>query len=129
MSSIPKDQILYDKIKKNIYTKIPKHSAYRSGLLVKEYKKQYLKKYKNNNAYHGVKKENKGLSRWFKEEWRNQRCEIGYKYNSDIYRPTKKITSKTPVIFKELTKKELSQAMKEKLKKGRVTKFRLKGKK
>lgn len=124
MSNIPKDKILYDKIKLKIYNKIPKHSAYRSGLIVKEYKKQYIKKYKNEVSYYGVKKEKKGLSRWFKEEWKNQRGEIGYKNKNDVYRPTKKITSKTPLTFKELTKKEIKKARKEKSSKGRIYKFR-----
>ena len=43
MSNIPKDKILYNKIKANIYKKIPKHSAYRSGLIVKEYKTIFKK--------------------------------------------------------------------------------------
>ena len=34
----PKDIKLYNKIKKEVYSNIPKHSAYRSGILVKEYK-------------------------------------------------------------------------------------------
>ena len=37
----PKDQNLYNKTKAQIYKKHPKHSAYRSGLLVKAYKKKY----------------------------------------------------------------------------------------
>ena len=41
----PTDNSLYDKIKKRIYKKNPKHSAYRSGILVKTYKKEFLKKY------------------------------------------------------------------------------------
>ncbi len=41
----PKDQVLYDKIKKQINTKY-KPSAYRSGLLVKKYKEEYLKNIK-----------------------------------------------------------------------------------
>jgi hypothetical protein len=126
MSNIPKDEKLYDKIKLQIYNKIPKHSAYRSGIVVKEYKKAYLKKYKSNDAYHGQKKVKKGLSRWFKEEWKNQRGEIGYKNKNDVYRPTKKITSKTPLTFNELTNKEILKARKEKYTKGRVNKFRKK---
>ena len=43
----PTDPILYDKIKQKITSKY-KPSAYRSGLLVKEYKKEYEKKHKNN---------------------------------------------------------------------------------
>lgn len=76
--SIPKDKDLYEKVKKKIYQKIPKHSAYRSGLIVKKYKEEYEKIYKSKKSYIG-KKNNKGLSRWFKEEWRNQDGEIGYK--------------------------------------------------
>ena len=37
----PKDDKLYLKIKKEMFEKYPHPSAYRSGLLVKEYKKQY----------------------------------------------------------------------------------------
>jgi hypothetical protein len=48
----PKDQILYEKIKQNINSKY-KPSAYRSGLLVQEYKRENLKKYKNDDAYIG----------------------------------------------------------------------------
>ena len=43
MSAIPKDKELYEKTKKEIYSKYPKHSAYRSSLLVKAYKEAYLK--------------------------------------------------------------------------------------
>ena len=41
-----KDKILYEKVKKEIYLKYPKHSAYRSGLLVKKYKEEYYKNIK-----------------------------------------------------------------------------------
>ena len=37
--STPTEKKLYDQVKKEIYEKYPKHSAYRSGLLVQEYKK------------------------------------------------------------------------------------------
>jgi hypothetical protein len=40
----PRDNILYNKIKKKVYKKNPKHSAYRSGILVQEYKKAFKKK-------------------------------------------------------------------------------------
>ena len=39
---IPRDLILYDKIKNEISNKY-KHSAYRSGLIVKKYKNEYSK--------------------------------------------------------------------------------------
>ena len=120
----PKDQELYDKTKKEVYKRIPKHSAYRSGVLVQTYKKKFAKKYgKQKSPYSGKKTKKKGLGRWFAEEWKNQRGEIGYKYKNDVYRPTKRITKKTPTTFKELTKKRVKRARKEKYRTGRVKKF------
>ena len=36
----PANKQLYEKVKAEIYKKYPNHSAYRSGLLVQEYKRQ-----------------------------------------------------------------------------------------
>ena len=81
---------------KRIYKKQPTHSAYRSGKVVKEYKKQFTKKYgKRKSPYKGTKTKKRGLTRWFDEKWVNQRGEIGYKNKNDIYRPTHIITKKT----------------------------------
>ena len=124
MDNLPKDMVLYNKIKKGVYEKYPKHSAYRSGTLVKEYKKAYNKKYGNDGSYTGKKTEKKGLARWFKEEWKNQRGEVGYSKNIDVYRPTKRVDKTTPATFKELSKTQISKAMKEKKKTGRVKKFK-----
>ena len=104
------------KLKKDIYAKYPKHSAYRSGLLVKEYKDR-------GGAYSGDKSEG-SLGRWFKEEWKNQRGETGYKKKGYVYRPTKRVNSKTPTTFKELSKKEIESARREKAKTGRVKEFK-----
>ena len=117
----PTDPILYEKIKKDITSKY-KPSAYRSGLLVQEYKKEYLKKHKNNNAYIGDR-ETSNLKRWFDEKWANQRGETGYKLKSDVYRPTIRINNKTPITFNELTSKQIREAKKEKARKGRVKNF------
>ena len=119
----PTDQKLYNKTKKYIYKKYPEHSAYRSGLLVQEYKKRFTKKYGSKSPYKGKKRENKGLSRWFKEEWVNQRGEVGYKYKSDVYRPSKRITKKTPKTFDELSKKQIKKARSKKYRKGRINRF------
>ena len=124
MANIPKDTKLYESVKNKIYKQIIKHSAYRSGILVKEYKKAYLKKYKSNKAYYGKKTNKQGLARWFKEEWKNQRGEVGYKNTNDVYRPTRRVTPKTPLTFNELTKYELTKAKKIKEIKGRVYRFR-----
>ena len=92
-------------------------------ILVQNYKEAYFNKYKKNNAYSGKKTKKRGLKRWFLEDWRNQHDEIGYKHKSDIYRPTKKITSQTPKTLFELTKKQLKLARRKKLTKKRVNKF------
>lgn len=121
----PKDIKMYNKTKKMIYKKYPKHSAYRSGILVKTYKKEYMKKYgKNKEPYRGKKSKKEGLKRWFREKWVNQRGEVGYKYKNDIYRPSKRITKKTPITHKELSKKEIKRARREKYSKKRVKKFK-----
>ena len=115
--SVPTDKKLYEKVKAEIYKKYSKHSAYRSGLLVKEYKSQ-------GGNYSGKENNNSGLNTWFREKWTNTRSGTGYKYKSDVYRPTKRITKDTPSTFKELSKKEIDRARREKAKKGRVKEFK-----
>ena len=124
MAPIPRDKKLYNKVKKKIYKKYPKHSAYRSGLLVQKYKKDFKKKCGNKNPYIGKKTKKSGLRRWFDEKWVNQRGEVGYKYKNDVYRPSKRITKKTPITHNELTKKEIKRARKIKYTRGRVKRFR-----
>lgn len=120
----PRDKKLYNKTKRYIYKKYPKHSAYRSGLLVQEYKKRYSKKYgKKRDPYKGKKTEKKGLGRWFREKWVNQRGEVGYRYKSDVYRPSKRITKKTPKTYKELSKQQIKKARSKKYRVGRVNRF------
>ena len=114
--SEPTNKKLYEKVKAEIYKKYPQHSAYRSGLLVKEYKSQ-------GGKYSGTK-DNAPLSKWFREKWSNQRGESGYKYKSDVYRPTKRISKDTPATFSELSKKEIARARREKASTGRVEKFK-----
>ena len=93
--SVPTDLKLYEKIKKKVKNKFIKTSrwpsAYGSGYLVKEYKKEFKKIYGNKNPYKLVKnnnsnkrksnkkksnkkKSNKNISkltRWFDEKWVN----------------------------------------------------------
>lgn len=119
----PTDEKLYEKVKKEVYKEIKQHSAYRSGILVKRYVKEFEEKYKNKEAYIGKKPDKKvGLQRWFLEEWKNQRNEVGYKKEGDYYRPTKRITNKTPRLHKELSKEEKKKAYKLK-KKGERASF------
>ena len=130
MSNKPTDNTLYEKVKKEVYKDIPKHSAYRSGIVVKKYKKRFTEKYgKKKKPYTGKKTQKKGLKRWFAEDWRNQRGEVGYKYKNDIYRPKKRITEETPDTHDELTEKEIKKARRTKYKKGRVNRFKKGGNK
>ena len=122
--NVPNDKKMYNRIKKAIYKKNPKHSAYRSGIIVKTYKKKFGNKYGKKKPYKGKKTQKQGLQRWFKEKWVNQRGKIGYKYKNDIYRPSKRITKNTPVTHKELTKKQIKRARKEKYTRGRVKRFK-----
>ena len=69
----PVDQELYDRIKERVKNRIPKHSAYRSGIIVTEYKEAFKKKYGSKKSPYTGAKNKSGLTRWFKEDWRNQR--------------------------------------------------------
>lgn len=118
----PRDHILYDKIKKEITSRY-KPSAYRSGLIVKQYKEAYKELYKTDNAYIGDKPKVSNLGRWFNEKWRNQRGEIGYEYKNDVYRPTIRISKDTPKTYNERSMADIERARKEKELKGRVKRF------
>ena len=121
MRSKPNDPELYSKIKQRVYRKIPKHSAYRSGHLVQQYKKAFAAKHGKKAPYSGGSKK---LKRWFKEDWRTQDGSKTYKKKSDVFRPTKRISKKTPVLHSELSKSEVKAAQKEKATTGRVKRFR-----
>lgn len=118
----PRDKELYNAIKEDIISKY-KPSAYRSGMIVRKYKEEYQKKYGNSNSYIGEKNKNKGLARWYNEEWKNQRGEIGYSKKGDIYRPSIRINKDTPITWKELTPEQIKEASKEKERLGRVKRF------
>ena len=107
--SIPANKQLYEQVKKEIYEKHPKHSAYRSGLLVREYKKR-------GGTYIGKENKSSGLNRWFREKWESQRGETGYRYKSDVYRPTVRVNKDTPTTVNELTKGQIEKARTEQTK-------------
>ena len=112
--SVPKNTKLYEKVKKFIYKKYPKQSAYRSGFLVKKYKEL-------GGTYIGRKKG--PLARWFKEDWKSNTGHYGYTSKSSVYRPTKRISKKTPKTFSELSRKEILRAKREKYRTGHVNLF------
>jgi len=92
-----------------------KHSAYKSSLVVKAYKKM-------GGKYSGAKPKNSGLTRWHKEDWRTRSGSKTYKKKGDIFRPTKRISSKTPTTMSELSKKQKDKAEAEKKKKKKEKK-------
>ena len=113
----PSNKVLYQQVKDEIYKKYPKHSAYRSGLIVKEYKRR-------GGTYIGKASKDEGLSRWLKEHWSTQDGSPIYKHKNDIFRPTIRATKDTPTTFQELTNKEVERARRETAKTGHVKRFK-----
>jgi len=105
---------LYERVKKSIHMK---PSAYRSALIVRRYKQL-------GGTYNKPKPKLTGLSRWFAENWKSNTGKYGYTSKSSVYRPTKRITAKTPTTFSELTKSQLLRAKREKAQTGRVKVFK-----
>lgn len=118
------DASLYARVKRSVYRQHPRHSAYRSGLLVQRYKSAFRAKHgPRKSPYRGKRSRKTGLARWFAEDWRNQRGGVGYQRASDVYRPTRRVTSKTPTTFRELSTSRLQSARRQKYRSGRVRRF------
>jgi hypothetical protein len=109
------DPILYEKVKKSVHMK---PSAYRSGLIVKRYKQL-------GGGFIGPKPKRTGLSRWFAENWKSDTGKYKYTTKSSVYRPTKRITSKTPTTFSELNRAQVLRAKREKARTGHVKRFKV----
>ena len=119
---------LYNKIKNTIKRKMKKEnkawpSAYASGQLVQEYKRQ-------GGKYIGKKpSKSKGLGRWYEEKWINV-CKLPKKVSCGrpktslkdwtkdypYCRPSKRINKSTPKTASELTKAEIKRRCKKKQK-------------
>ena len=74
----------------------------------------------------GVRKTAKGLAlkRWFKEKWTTPSGNTDYSKGENTFRPTKKISKKTPKTWNELSDADKAKAKKEKNTKGRVSKYK-----
>ena len=103
--NIPLDLDLYQKAKDIVYKQYPQHSAYRSGMLVK--------KYKDMGGTYSGKKTKKGLTRWFKEEWKNIDPEAKDE-SYPVYRPTKRVSKETPLLMSEIDPEDLKEKIKQK---------------
>ena len=94
--SKPSNINLYNKIKQEAESIYKKPSAYKSGWIVKEYKRR-------GGKYKGTKTDN-GLTRWFLEDWKD----VGNK-DYPVYRPTKRINKETPLTINEINKKKFNE--------------------
>ena len=123
----PTDKDLYDDVKKEIIKKYPKHSAYRSMLIQKEYKKVFMDKYKDNKQPYLDKKPKKDkLNRWLDERWINVYAYINenkiVECGNDEYvkfsacRPLVKVNEETPMTIDELLKKHGKKKLNELIK-------------
>tara|TARA_Y100000592_G_C5450054_1_gene308229 strand:- start:170 stop:418 length:249 start_codon:yes stop_codon:yes gene_type:complete len=65
------------------------------------------------------------LKRWFKEDWRTLSGDKDYSKGDRTFRPTRRVSSKTPVTASELTEAEKRRARKEKKERGRVSRYRI----
>ena len=99
------DKKLYERVKKEVYAKMPKHSAYRSAQVIKEYKKQ-------GGKFQDDGKERK-LTRWFKEEWKDVNPNKT-KDSYPVYRPTVRVSKDTPLTLKEVDPTNLIKQSKKK---------------
>lgn len=97
---IPADKKLYEAVKKKIYSIYKVPSAYRSGALVKEYKKQ-------GGTYLGKQKKSEGLMGWFKAKWKD----VGNQ-TYPVYRPTVRVNKSTPLTVSEIDPKNLKEQIK-----------------
>ena len=96
---IPKNEKLYNKVKDEADKIYKTHSAYKSGYIVKEYKRLCGTYIDDNNE--------KTLKRWYAEEWKD----ISNK-NYPVYRPTKRINKNTPLTVNEIDKDNLKKQIK-----------------
>lgn len=79
-----------------------------------------------NSPFYKVRKTKEGLAlkRWFEEEWETPSGEEDYSKGENTFRPTKKVSSETPLTWDELTPAEKARGQKEKNTKGRVSRYR-----
>lgn len=133
MNNIPdkvKNKDLYKKVRSEIFKKYPKHSAYRSGLVMKEYQKQ-------GGKLDEKKKKDSGLERWFDEKWVNltpyseglgNKLQFPCGKRADkqkgpsVCRPSIKVNKDTPSLAQSYSKKQIQKAVSIK-KKGKVIKW------
>jgi hypothetical protein len=96
MKNEPVNKALYEKVRRMADEKYAKSSAYKSGWVVKTYKSL-------GGKYSGTKTR-QGLTRWYNEKWRD----VGNK-TYPVLRPTRKVSSKTPLTPNEIPAAKLKK--------------------
>jgi hypothetical protein len=114
----PTDAKLWARVKRQADQVYRRPSAYKSGWMVKRYK-ELGGKFKRAPTTLDARP----LKRWFAEDWRNQHGRVGYEHSNDIYRPTKRVTRRTPKTHRELSARRIRRASREKSRTGRVRRF------
>ena len=94
----PTDPTLYKEAKEFIEKKYKTNSPFRSGAIVKQYKQQFQKKHKSGTPYANGGPKN--LERFFEEKWVAVNPIIGDS-GAPVFRPTKKVNSKTPQLLQD----------------------------
>ena len=76
-----------------------------------------------------VRKTAKGLAlkSWFKEDWRTPSGKKDYSGGENTFRPTKRVSKKTPKRWSQLSEADKNNAKKEKNTKGRVSRYKAGG--
>jgi len=96
----PKNPELYKNAKQQADKIYSKPSAYKSGFIVKKYK-ELGGTYQDDNKP-------KNLERWYLEKWQT----VGTAKQYPVYRPTKRISSATPLLASEIKPTNLKKQIK-----------------
>ena len=111
MRPVPLNKALYARV---LHMYPGPSTAYRSGHIVQTYKRL-------GGRYSGKKPTKTGIHRWFLEKWTSDTGKTRYTSKSSVYRPTRRVTKKTPVTFSELTWAQLRRAKRLKRTRGRAS--------
>ena len=103
----PADPKLYQLAKDFIESKYKTNSPFRSGAIVKHYKELFRKKHESDNAYTETNQP-KNLQRFFNEKWVSVNPILN-KTGYPVFRPTRKVNSKTPQLLQETPKSILAK--------------------
>ena len=110
---IPTDEVLYNTSKIFIMSKYKKNSPLASGAIVKHYKQLYKKKYGDDSGSYSEDNKKKNLKRWFEEKWVDINPMLGVERDGyPVFRPTVKVSDRTPVLAQNTNKKELKEKIK-----------------